>query len=288
MRAKLLSLSQFPGKYDNPVCPAIANDGNYYSSAQRGGDYDYGYFYQLTAAGGFNAFYSFTGASDGYGPGVTPIQGSDGNLYDYSGTNLLRYSPTTGLAIYPLSQTPGGGPLLEGPDGNFYTYSAALGGGEAYAESILQIQPTGATSAIYTQPAEGDGAEGISNLYLTGNSAMPLAAFQLFTYANSDPGDNCSASGNFYTVPTISLTGNPGGDLLDIGADEGTNNPGYPADADDYGYSLVFAGNGTFYGSLGDITFTDPGTNCGAGQEPYTVATYNVAILPRPRLSPCR
>jgi len=272
-------LAQFPGKYDDPVCPVIADDGNYYGSAQRGGDYGYGYFYQLTAAGKLNAFYSFTGASDGDGPSVTPLQGSDGNLYDYYGTNWLRYSPTTGLAVYPLSYTPAGESLMEGPDSNFYTVGASPNNGD-YAQTILQIQPTGTATPIYTQGGSNDGedgAQGITNLYLTGMSATPLAAFQLFTYASTDDGDECGASGDLFTVPTISLTGATGDDLLDIGMDEASGDGSYPADADDYGYSLVFAGNGTFYGSLGDITYTDPGTQCSAGQEPDTVATYSVS-----------
>jgi hypothetical protein len=251
LAGQITALAQFPGIDDGPICPSIANDGNYYGSAVAGGNYNRGYFYQLTAAGQLNIFYSFTGESDGSGPFVSPIQASTGDLYYYSGTNLLRYSPTTGLAVYPTGVSLLGNyeTLLEGPDGNFYVIP--------YETYVLQIQPTGAAAAIYTPSLDGEGNPAdLTNLYLTGTDSYPLAALQQYRYTSSSEYDGCSAHGNYFSLAPLSLTGASSGALFSIGYDE--SNQGY-ADADDYTPSLVFGGNGTFYGALQDDNYTDDG-----------------------------
>jgi hypothetical protein len=264
---QITALVQFPGKSDYPVCPALANDGDYYGTAEAGGDYDKGYFYQLTTANKLNAFYSFTGKSDGVAPYEPPIQASNGDLYDFNSA-LLRYSPTTGLAVYPVAYSLGG-PLLEGPDGNFYTVGAS--------SSVLQIQPTGATTSIYTVPEGGyfgDEPGGISNLYLSGNPSAPLDVLQGYSYSNYDQQDGCSAYGNYFQLVPLSLTGSAGNLLFSIGTDEeNEGNSGYGYGYGNYyTYSLAYGGNGTFYGDYTDYGQSDDGE----GDCNDSTYTYNV------------
>jgi hypothetical protein len=263
-------LAQFPGKSDGPGCPSMANDGNYYGAAEEGGDYNAGYLYQLTAAGQLNIFYSFTGGSDGSGTSAAPIQASNGDLYDYSIGNLIRYSPTTGLAVYAVGDNLGYEapiPLMEGPDGNFYTVGYD-------AKNVVQVQPTGTSTIIYTPPTDSVGDPGsISAVYLTGSTSAPLAAMQGNYYTNESSFDECYADGNYFSLVALSLTGTNSGTLYAIGYDESQEGGEY-GDGDYYYYSLIFGGNGSLYGQVTDTTYTDDGEgDCGDYSNSYNVDT---------------
>lgn len=255
------TIAAFPSSVTGaPVCPALANDGNYYGNSQYNGDYNKGFIYQLTAAGKINIFYNFTGGQDGDGPQFPPVQASDGNLYWFNGDLLLRYSPATGLT--PLTLTDSGysgyAPLLEAADDNFYAPSDGV---------VLQITPKGASSVIYYPPSADGGEEdgSVTSVYLTGNGSYPLAAQLEFSYTNYDGEGGCTATGNYFPMYSLSLAGIAGGEYFSIGADEIDDDPVYEyAVADDYSAGLVFGGNGNFYAAISDDSLTNSGSagNC--------------------------
>src|SRR6202021_1583863 len=72
-------IAQFPttSYLNTVVCPAEANDGNYYGTSVSGGKYGYGYAYQLTSSGALNIFYNYTGQGDDAAPDSPPVQASD-------------------------------------------------------------------------------------------------------------------------------------------------------------------------------------------------------------------
>jgi len=235
------------------VCPALANDGNYYGTSTTGGDYSYGYIYQLTAAGEINVLFNFTGGDDGDPSYDPPIQASDGNLYWYADSLLQRYSSTAGLTTLTLPYDACCGPsLLEASDGNLYS---------AGTTGVLQITFKGATKVIYSPPAQDGGNEDgyISNLYFTSASAaQPLAALVQYDYVNYDPNDGCNAQGNYYQMLPLSLSGTLGTDYFDIGVDEYYY--GDVANSDDYSLTTVLGGNGTIYAAYTDDNQQDGGT----------------------------
>jgi hypothetical protein len=265
------TIAQFPAN-SAPACPAIANDGNYYGTSSQGGDYSYGYIYQLTAAGKINVFFNFTGGADGVGSEYPPVQASDGNLYWFINTPttlLQRYSPATGLTPTDLPYFNAGGPLIEAPDGNFY----APGG---YGGSVIQITPTGAATAFYTPPSQDDGNEpgGVNNVFLTGSTSQPLAALLQYQYTNDNIGDDCpAASGNYFPMVSLSLAGAAGNMTQIIGVDE--NDPGI-ADADDYSIqSLLFGSGGAVYAEVLDQNEQETFNGFGVCSQAVTNSAYN-------------
>lgn len=268
----ITAITQFPSTVTSaPGCPAPANDGNYYGSSSYNGDYNYGFIYQLTSAEKINIFYNFTGGPDGRGPSFPPVQASDGNLYWYNSELLLRYSPTTGLTPITIAYSGGGYPLLEASDGNFY----APGGG-----GVLQLTPKGATTIIYTPPTEDEGAESgsVDKLYLTGSASQPLAALTEWDYSNEDQDDYCYASGNYFAMQGLSLSGASGSELFGIGYDEygDYGYGGYGTLADYYYFStLLFGGNGNFYTYYTDDEYIDESDSYGDCEGYDNGYTYN-------------
>jgi hypothetical protein len=253
MDGAITAIAQFPpGPTAAPVCPAVANDGNYYGTATTGGDYGRGYIYQLTAAAKINIFYNFTGGADGNGPNVSPVQASDGNLYWYYGETMLRYSATTGLLPIPVTYLSADQQLFEASDENFYILTY---------DGVTRVTPSGDSTIIYTPPAASDtgNAGSIAGLYSFGNTSYPLGVLLGYSYTNTDDEDGCQATGNYFPMQAISLAGSPGAAYFSIGSD-GYYPDGIYASADQYAIqSLVFGGNGTLYAALVDTFQQDPG-----------------------------
>jgi len=257
-------IAQFPSTNgSSPVCPVLANDGNYYGTSTSGGNYSHGYIYQLTAAGKINVLYNFTGGTDGSGPTTPPIQASDGNLYWYNGYRFQRYSPVTGLTTTSLAYTFSGSPM-EASDGKFYAPS--------YFDGVIQITPAGTATTIYAPLSEDNGVETgyLNHLYLTGNASQPLAAQLVYYYINSDPIDGCSGGGNYFPMVPLSLSGTAGAEYFSIGGDEYNTDGFASAYGDDYTLtSFLFGGNGNYYAAISDDTTSDTGETCSASYTDY-------------------
>jgi hypothetical protein len=244
------TLATFPPGY--PACPAMANDGNYYGASGSGGKYGNGYLYQLGSNNVITDFYDFTGGVDGSAPLFSsPVQGSDGNLYFTDGTNLLRYSTTAGAVPlstgYPLSR----GSILEGADGNFYSTSVPEDTG-GYGSQIVQIQPSGTTTAIDTD----ESYDQFQSLYLTGQDLALLYDYEI------EIGD-CSQEVTTEFMSGLTLNG--AGTDIGINFDDDNGQEGDDA-------TLFLGGNGTFYGTLAYSTASGVYPDCNYGGSASTVA----------------
>jgi uncharacterized repeat protein (TIGR03803 family) len=108
------------------------SDGNFYGTAQVGGNWGYGTIFRITPNGILTTLYSFTGGNDGYWPVGALVQGSDGNLYGTTwkgGTSgdgtIFRIAPAGKFATLHTFQggSEGIGPqaaMVQGQDGNLY------------------------------------------------------------------------------------------------------------------------------------------------------------------------
>jgi hypothetical protein len=234
------TLATFPA--GQPACPALANDGNYYGVSGSGGAYSKGYLYELTA-NAITDLYDFTGGADGSAPYFSiPQQASDGNFYFQDGSSLLRYSAAAGAAPlatgYPLT-----GNTIEGVDENFYFMSISGDGG--YGSSIVQVQPSGAATAIYTDESYDE----FQTLYLTGQN---LALLYNSTGFEIGPAD-CSQETSIVFMAGFTTTGAGAGAPVQFPNDdyqEGTSG------------SFFLGGNGTFYGTFGTYTAGGQYPNC--------------------------
>ncbi len=153
------ALASFDGQIAfSPVAPVQAIDGNFYGVAT-GGILDDGLIYQMTPAGSLSSVHRFCSekprCADGKDVFVSPILGSDGNLYGvtaYGGSAdtgvIYRMSPegefTVIYNICPTNTCPDGTDiswLIEGSDGNFY--GATFDGGNHNDGEVFRVSPSG-------------------------------------------------------------------------------------------------------------------------------------------------
>ena len=125
----------------SPFSPPIeGSDGNFYGVTADGGASNFGTVYQLTPAGVLTSLYSFTGTGDGAAPS---------------------------------------GPLVEGPDGNFYGASgsnAAVSAANGGYGTIFMITPAGALTTLHVFPSAPDGSapdgKGPAGLFLASDGNL--------------------------------------------------------------------------------------------------------------------
>ena len=149
-----------------PSLPTQGTDGNFYGTAQVGGDptCKCGVVYKATAGGAITVLHAFKGyPSDGYRPDSVLVQGTDGNFYGttYQGGahnqgSVFKITPA-GVFTLLHSFYYGGGTSFDainpevgltlGTDGNFYGVGAA--GGTKNAGAIFKITPAGTESVLY-------------------------------------------------------------------------------------------------------------------------------------------
>ena len=84
--ATVISFDKFNG--GNTQSPPIqGTDGNYYGVTNGGGTTGFGTFYQLTPNGTITTLYTFAGSGDGAGPMGPLVEGPDGNFYGVTQAN---------------------------------------------------------------------------------------------------------------------------------------------------------------------------------------------------------
>jgi len=149
----------------NPNLPTQGTDGNFYGTAQFGGDptCKCGVVYKATAAGAITVLHTFKGyPTDGYRPIGILVQGTDGNFYGTTyrgGVNnegsVFKITPSGAYTLlYSFkfvngnfdAQLPVAG-LTLGTDGNLYGVGSA--GGSKNAGAIFKITPAGSESVLY-------------------------------------------------------------------------------------------------------------------------------------------
>lgn len=148
-----------------PNLPTQGTDGNFYGTAQLGGDAacKCGVVYKATAAGKITVLHTFKGyPTDGYRPIGILVQGTDGNFYGttYQGGahnqgSVFKITPAGVFTLlysfnfsssYLDAQLPEAG-LALGSDGSFYGVGTA--GGSKNAGAIFKITPAGSESTLY-------------------------------------------------------------------------------------------------------------------------------------------
>jgi uncharacterized repeat protein (TIGR03803 family) len=163
------TLYTFTGGADggNPVGRLTQDsNGNLYGTAESGGNSaGDGVIFEITSAGVFSTFYTFTGGADGAGPQAGLIQGSDGNFYGTtdggptaSDGTIFKITPAgvlTTLHTFTNGSDGGfpAGDLIQGSDGNFYGAT-----GEGFG-TVFRITPAGVFTTLYTFTGGLDGSQ---------------------------------------------------------------------------------------------------------------------------------
>jgi len=264
----LTSLYSFTNGIDgaNPLAALVqGSDGNFYGTAQNGGDNGWGAIFKITPNGTLTSLYSFTGGNDGANPQVALVQGGGGGFYgttQYGGVNgygnvfkittngqfrtlysfgsveqffnVTSYTNVTpcGSTIsystnyIPLDgATPNG--LVLGLDGNFY---GTTSGGGAYGGlngngTVFEITPNGAFTSLYSFTGGNDGANPSTSLVQGGDGNF---------YGSTTQGGTNGYGTVFQVTPNGSLT---------------TLYP-FTGDIDGYSPGSLLAGtDGNFYGT---------------------------------------
>jgi uncharacterized repeat protein (TIGR03803 family) len=177
---KLVDFGEGNGQYPN-VFIAQATDGNFYSTAYRGGTYENGAVFKMTPNGAVTVLYSFCPeCQDGKLPESGVIEATDGTFY---GTTLEegdgRYrNANSGGTIYTITSAGSyatlynfcsllgcrdgsnpGAPLVQASDGNFYGVTG--GGGKNHnAGTVFRITPQGNLTTLYSFCAQTNCADG--------------------------------------------------------------------------------------------------------------------------------
>jgi len=168
---------------DGPNAPIQATDGNFYGTSAQGGYLYDGNLFRVTPAGEVTLIYSFcslTNCADGEYPRLSPVLGSDGNLYGATaqgGTNQYEGSGTiykmtldgqiTTLHTFctAASCLDGSYPvgIILGGDGNFYGTTNA--GGQFNAGTFFRITPAGEFTVLHAFCSLANCADGSAPLY---------------------------------------------------------------------------------------------------------------------------
>jgi uncharacterized repeat protein (TIGR03803 family) len=212
-------------------------DGNFYSTALFGGEYEQGTLFRVTPEGSVSVLAVFDG-TNGFDPN-TLVRASDGNFYGTTAWGGPRYA--TGGAgygtffkltpdgaftsVYWFHNTNGVWPtaLAEGDDGNFYGTTAY--GGAQFLGTFFKITPDG----TYTMLASFNGTNGLEPVSL-------MRATDGNFYGTTRTG---TANAKYGTI----FKATPDGVLTSLFSFNGTNGagPGYAP--------LIQTAEDTFYGT---------------------------------------
>jgi uncharacterized repeat protein (TIGR03803 family) len=162
----------------------LANDGNFYGTADGGGIYNvmyggYGTVFKITTNGTLTCLASFNGTNGAY-PVAALVQGTDGYLYgttQYGGTNDVAtgglgtiFRITTNGSLTSLYSFTGGidgfdpqAPLTFGTDGNLYGTTSE--GGVGGNGTVFQFTPGGTLSTLVLFDYDSYGASPAAGLF---------------------------------------------------------------------------------------------------------------------------
>jgi uncharacterized repeat protein (TIGR03803 family) len=203
----------------------LATDGNFYGTTEYGGANGRGTVFKFTPTGTLTTLYSFcaqANCTDGFNPGRTLVQGTDGNFYGttwaggahggVSGTGIagtvFKITPTGALTtLYSFCAqalcADGDGPsaLVQATNGSFYgttLFGGANGQNQNNAGVVFKITPAGTETTLYNFCSPPNATDGC------GPSALIQAA-DGHLYGTTQTGGT-----NFYsgTVFKITLSGN--------------------------------------------------------------------------------
>ncbi|WP_198152232.1 beta strand repeat-containing protein [Granulicella tundricola] len=236
---KLTTLYSFTGATDgaNPEGGLVQlSDGTFFGATPNAAT-GYGTLFQIGTAKPLTTLISFN-KFNGAGAIAAPVEGTDGNFYGVSGVggasgfgSIYQLTPSGTLTpIYNFTGLGDGaspfGPLIEGPDGNFYGATGANGTvkGADKNGTIFRITTAGVLTTLHVMNPATDGSSPLA-LFLGGDG---------FLYGNTTSG-GANSDG---TIFRVSLTGTFT-KLYDFATGDAT--------APQMG--LVQASDGTFWGS---------------------------------------
>src|ERR1043166_7998300 len=222
-------------------------DGNFYGTAYGGGTHGAGVVFRISPTGEYTNLYSFGSVpADGAGPRGGLVQGRDGNFYGTTfagGSNgfgtVFRLGPTGDYAV--LHRFAGGfyygnndghapyGPLVEGPDGNFYGTASLGGTNNCSCGVVYRIAPNGNYTTIHSFHDYPDGS--------TPEAGLVLGSDGNFYGTTFSGGTN-----NIYAYGTIFRI-SPSGQYATLYSFDHLTRGSYPQS------SLVQGSDGNFYGT---------------------------------------
>jgi len=208
-----------------PRAPLVqGSDGNFYGTANEGGEFSGGVVFKLTSAGVYSVLHNFSGVTtDGAYPDAGLVQASDGNFYgttveggtEFDGT-IFSISPQGNFSVlYSFDGTTGSAPqitLLQHTNGVLY----GEGSGGTYGGGVFFSLDVGAPPFVRFLPAAGmvgktveilgQGFTGTTSVAFNGVPASYSVKSDTFLTATVPAG----ATWGFITVttPTGTLTSN--------------------------------------------------------------------------------
>jgi uncharacterized repeat protein (TIGR03803 family) len=228
-------------------------DGLYYGATIQGGADSAGTMFTVSPTSAFNVLTALP--PPGSESAFPPVQGSDGNFYGVfgggSGTAGLgafyQVTPSGTLKVlYSFQGTGDGGgpqgPLVEGPDGNFYGstgVSSSLSAADGKYGTIFKITPAGVLTTLYVFNSNGSG--GFAGAEGTRPYPLFLGGDGNFYGVVLDGGANGLSGGNgfggFFQIT-------PGGKYTLLYSATSESSLGFGA--------VVQGSDGNFYGAGGD------------------------------------
>jgi len=220
----------------------LTSDGNFYGTTSIGGPQYGGTIFKLTPSGQLTTIATLcteTDCPNGQIPMSPLIQASDSNLYGTTslggnnggGGTVFRVSPqgivTTVYSFCGIFSCSGGntpaGPVVQGPDGNFYGTTAA--GGSAAWGTAFKLTPGGVLTMLhdFCVTTCTDGAEPFSGLILGSDGnlyGLTLAGGSASGYAGGGTVFKIAPDGTLTTIytfcnPDCSAGKGPAGNLIE-------------------------------------------------------------------------
>ncbi len=242
----LRQINQLTDGYSNRNGLVQAADGFLYGTNYAGGKYGHGTIYKISAAGIFSVLRHLAYATDGSGPAVSLVIGTDGNFYGmnksggaFNNGTIFKITPA---GIYTVlrslkSATDGGfpfGSLLKGIDGNFYGMTSE--GGTNFFGTAFKITPTG----VFTLLTSFNGG-------ITGNEPLEsLVQDAEYGYLGTSAGGGVYNNGTIFRIC---------GDNYKV-----VRSLNKPTDGGTPKGTLLLAKDGNFYGTTSDGGTSNSGT----------------------------
>ena len=138
----------------------LGSDGNFYGTANSGGDFGVGTIFKITPNGDFSVLHSFNVAA-GANPYAGLVQGSDGNFYGTTsagGSNdgygtVFKITPGGNFTVlHSFSSFDGANPyaaLVQGSDGDFYGTTSSGGTNGGYG-TVFKVTSTGILTPLHS------------------------------------------------------------------------------------------------------------------------------------------
>ena len=183
-------------------------DGNLYGETERGGTFNSGTVFELTASGSEIVLYTFTGGADGGSPYGGLVRDSKGNLYGTTGGGGNGYG--TVFKVTPSGSEKVLYSFLGGTDGKFSKwglvrdskgnlYGTTQVGGAFDNGVVFKVTPTGSETVLYSFASTPEGFRGPNARLILGKDGN--------LYGTSPSGGSCQTLGDCGVVFQVTMDG---------------------------------------------------------------------------------